>query len=163
MLPGGFCGSTIADASNCDIFCPGGLDSECPTGQLCFLDILSTECKNLDPPKNNFCGLSFSDAAICSSATMCPNGLNSECSIDQICYTVSGEACDFSSFPSNNNFCGLTFADASARCDQTCPNAVDTECPLNEQCFSGINPAVCGRCFKDAFLLLLRESSISHS
>ena len=40
-----YCGETLVDAiQRCDVKCDQGLDSECPGGEKCFIDIPEQDC-----------------------------------------------------------------------------------------------------------------------
>ena len=96
-----WCGTSWSDAgSKCRQACPGGVDSECPSGEFCFA---SVNCR-VNPPSSGststvtrWCGKSWTDANRCYSNS-CPGGVDRECPSGQRCY--GGISCSSNSNPS---------------------------------------------------------------
>jgi len=82
------CGSSWEDAmSSCGQECPGGVDSECPSGQSCFSAVT---CEDASTGKSsssgsNRCGSSWKDA-MSSCGQECPGGVDSVCPSGQQCF-----------------------------------------------------------------------------
>jgi hypothetical protein len=157
-----YCGLTWSDAAiTCGPICPGGVDSECPSGESCFGGITSchnapTKTSTVNPTKApigdtpaNYCGLTWSDAAI-TCGQKCPGGFDIECPSGARCFaeiascqgtqtktpTVTPPKAPTVGAPTN--YCGLTWRDAAITCGQTCPGGVDSECPSGARCFGDI-------------------------
>jgi len=136
------CGSSWGDAlSSCGQECPGGVDSECPSGQSCFSDVT---CEGVSTGDNtssgsNRCGSSWENA-MSSCGQECPGGVDSECPSGQSCFsdvTCEGVSTgDISS--SGSNRCGSSWENAMSSCGQKCPGGVDSECPSGLSCFSDV-------------------------
>lgn len=151
---GNYCGTTWEDAGNrCETTCPGGVDSECPSGQSCFADV---SCGSSPPTSTtgNYCGTTWEDAGV-RCQTTCPNGVDGDCPSGQYCF--ASITCTTSSSPTPaaaptatrtptptatpltaTNYCGTDWENAQAQCANTCPTGVDSECPAGEYCFASI-------------------------
>jgi hypothetical protein len=132
-----YCGTSWTDANgSCSHECPGGQDSECPTGEKCFAD-----CDSCCPSeggyggkKLNYCGTSWSNSNS-KCGVSCPEGLDKECPTGESCF-ADNTNCSPSCL-GNYNYCGVnTWENANSVCGTSCPNGKDDECPNGQKCFA---------------------------
>lgn len=84
-----YCGTNYANSLSCSKSCPGGVDSECPSGQRCFANVPcggSTPTKPPGNPKSNYCGVNYAGSLACRNP--CPGGLDGDCPPGQRCFTA---------------------------------------------------------------------------
>lgn len=78
-----FCGVNYGQAALCENSCPGGVDSECPSGQTCFGSV-TCETPSTTGSSESYCGTDYDEAINCDKS--CPSGSDSECSPGQRCF-----------------------------------------------------------------------------
>ena len=77
--PTNWCGKDWTDAQKFHQACPGGKDSECPSGLTCMNGVAACAKPIPDPSKtDSYCGITYVDASNCKIP--CPNGVDSDCS-----------------------------------------------------------------------------------
>jgi hypothetical protein len=128
-----YCGVSWEDAAAaCIHSCPGGFDSECPSGTYCFGDITSCNASN-----TSFCGATWEDAAARCNHT-CPRGIDKECPADTYCFADVTTCKSSTGGGGDTSYCGATWYDAASICNYTCPGGMDSECPVGTYCYSDI-------------------------
>jgi hypothetical protein len=95
-----FCGLDYLTI-DCNSPCTNGLNTECPTGKLCFNNIDHCFVNPLisNSTADNFCGKSFNSI---NCTHPCPSGLNTECPFEYACFNRQG-FCKNSSFNLNTD------------------------------------------------------------
>ena len=129
-----YCGYDWFDANgSCGVPCPGGSNTECPSGQSCFAD-----CVNCCPSAGgyggkmyNYCGTSWNNANSACGVS-CPGGQDSECPAGQSCFAECFN-CPQSCL-GNYNYCGSTWSNANSVCGVSCEDG--TGCPAGQSCFA---------------------------
>jgi len=143
-----YCGSSFQKAAEtCDLPCPSGLSTECPSNMACYAN---TPCQD----KGGFyCGTDIVNASA-SCDKPCSSGLDSECALGLTCYET--QTCQrrvppptlANSTTANDNqepkipnvedgskYCGTSYEHASTTCTQPCPHGKD-DCPEGMSCYA---------------------------
>jgi len=147
------------NVESCAGACPNGLDSECPTGEVCVQqddDGAYSNCIDCADFATDCDGwtTSFlrSAEAKCEMQCpgKCPNGLDSECPSDEVCVVQDDDGA-FSDCINCANFTNqcqfwtsqfLVAAEAKCgepKCPGKCPEGSDAECPTGEVCVAQSN------------------------
>jgi len=137
-----YCFDSWTDASydgDCGLPCPGGQNSECPTGQFCYGPIPLCNPVYKVGVSDKWCGSTFEDmASKCSSE--CPGGSDEECGEGEKCWSDSPCALKQSALADlealeGKLWCGKNYKDLVENCPMECPGGSDDECEGDMICF----------------------------
>jgi hypothetical protein len=137
-----YCFEAWTDSSydgDCGLPCPGGLNSECPTGQYCYGPIPDCNPIYKVGVSDKWCGSTFEDmASKCSKE--CPGGSDDECGEGEKCWSDSPCALKKSAIADlealeGKLWCGKNYKDLVENCPMECPGGSDDECDGDMICF----------------------------
>ena len=137
-----YCFDAWTDATydgDCGLPCPGGLNTECPTGQFCYGPIPDCNPVYKVGVSDKWCGSTFEDMAD-KCAKECPGGTDDECDEGETCWGGSPCALKKSAIADlealeGKLWCGKNYKDLVENCPMECPGGSDDECDGDMICF----------------------------